>query len=185
MNDEKLLKLLKTEPERGMKKLIERWGGLVRAVIRAKLSPSVFCSADAEDCEAQTFAEFYFAAVKGEVEPGALRGRLCVIAKRNAVDKLRKYYREAGVSPLTDAMTEVIPDGETPESVLVEAEDRRRLVDAVKALGRPDSEIIIRKYYLGQSSGEIAGILGMSVSNVDTRTHRAIKKLQSSLGGKE
>ena len=46
-----------------------------------------------------------------------------------------------------------------------------------------DSSILIRKYYLGQSSKTIAEELGMSVSNVDTRTHRAIMKLRTAMGG--
>ena len=49
-------------------------------------------------------------------------------------------------------------------------------------LSKPDREIIVRKFILGQSSKEIAAILGLSVSNVDTRTHRAIKKLKKELG---
>ena len=185
MNDEKLLKLLRGEPERGMKKLIERYGGLVNAVIRSKLSPSVFCSADAEDCAALTFAEFYFKIRNNEPLPGGAKAALCVMAKRNALDRLRKHYREAGQTPLTDAVLSSIPDADTPETVLVEAEDRARLTEAIRALGSPDSELIVRKYYLGQPSKEIAKQMNMSVSNVDTRTHRAIKKLQSSLGGKE
>ena len=185
MNDEKLLKLMRSEPERGMKKLIERYGGLVNAVIRSKLSPSVFCSADAEDCAALTFAEFFFRVRDNDPLPGGIKPALCVMAKRNALDRLRKHYREAGLTPLTDAVLCSIPAEDTPESVLVEAEDRARLVEAIRALGRPDSELMIRKYYLGQPSKEIAKQMNMSVSNVDTRTHRAIKKLQSSLGGKE
>lgn len=185
MNDEKLLRLLSREPERGMKKLVERYGGLVAAVIRSKLSQTVFCSADVEDASAQTFAEFFFGVLKNGAPPGGIKAALCVAAKRNALDRLRRYYREAGLTTLTDDVLDVIPDKDTPESVLIEAEDKARLIEAVHALGRPDSEIIIRKYYLGQSSKEIAAKLDLSVSNVDTRTHRAIKKLHSSLGGNE
>ena len=185
MKDEKLLKLLRREPELGMKKLIERYGGLVAAVIRSKLSPNTFCSADVEDCAARTFAEFYFNVRKNADMPGGVKAALCIIAKRNALDRLRKHYREAGIIPLTDAVMDSIPDNDTPEGVMIVAEDKAQLINAIKALGKPDSEILIRKYYLGQSSKEIAQILEMSVSNVDTRTHRAIKKLQSSLGGKE
>ena len=57
------------------------------------------------------------------------------------------------------------------------------LMGAVKALGEPDCEIILRKFYLSQSSKEIAERLNMTVSNVDTRTHRAIKRLRNELGG--
>lgn len=46
-------------------------------------------------------------------------------------------------------------------------------------------EIIVRKYYLLESSKEIADRLQISVNAVDIRIHRALKKLKSILGGKE
>ena len=51
-------------------------------------------------------------------------------------------------------------------------------------MGSPDAQILIRKYYFGQGSKEIAGELGLSVSDVDTRTHRAMEKLRNKFGGK-
>ena len=58
------------------------------------------------------------------------------------------------------------------------------IFNAIKNLGEPDSSIIFRKYYYGESSEKIAEILDMTPSNVDTRAHRAIKKLREMLGGK-
>ena len=63
--------------------------------------------------------------------------------------------------------------------------ERQRLIGAIEALGKPDSELIVRKYLFGQSSKEIGERLGLTASNVDTRTHRAIKKLRESFGGKQ
>lgn len=47
-----------------------------------------------------------------------------------------------------------------------------------------DSSIIIRKYYFGESSKKIADALNLTVSNVDTRMHRALNKLRKLFGGK-
>lgn len=180
MKDEKLLSLLKREPESGMQRLVEEYGGLVTAVIRSRLSGSTFCPADVEDCAAQTFAEFYFGVDSVNPAKCGIKGLLCVIAKRNALDMLRRFYTRREEVPLTEAEA-ISADGGTPESALVETEDRAALIAAVRALGHPDSDIIIRKYFLGQSSAEIAKKLKLSTSNVDTRTHRAIKKLQKSM----
>ena len=54
-------------------------------------------------------------------------------------------------------------------------------MDAVKGLGEPDSEIIIRKFYLGESSKQISDRLSMTVSAIDTRTSRALKKLRTKI----
>jgi RNA polymerase sigma-70 factor (ECF subfamily) len=69
------------------------------------------------------------------------------------------------------------------ESELEERELVREVLDAVEALGEPDTSIIIRKYYLGESSTEIAKALDLTVSNVDTRAHRALNKLRNLFGG--
>ena len=58
-------------------------------------------------------------------------------------------------------------------------EQKKKLLEAVKSLGSPDSEIIVRKYYMGESSKEIAEKLSLTVNAVDTRTSRALKKLRS------
>lgn len=42
---------------------------------------------------------------------------------------------------------------------------------------------MIRKYYIGQTSKEIAEILDMTVSSVDTRASRVIKRLREYFGG--
>lgn len=68
-------------------------------------------------------------------------------------------------------------DGEFEENEL-----RREVLEAVRALGEPDTSILLRKYYFGESSKEIADAMGLTVSNVDTRTHRALNKLRCMFG---
>ena len=64
---------------------------------------------------------------------------------------------------------------------IVSKELKAALMDAVKGLGEPDSEIIIRKFYLGESSKQISDRLSMTVSAIDTRTSRALKKLRTKI----
>ena len=106
MKDEKLLKTILRDPEAGMERLVAEYGGLVCAVIKSRLSGTRFCAADIEDCAAETFADLYAWLKSAELSDEerscfALKGRLCVIAKRRAADMLRRFYREADVVPLT------------------------------------------------------------------------------------
>lgn len=71
------------------------------------------------------------------------------------------------------------------DSELAEDELRREVIKAVEDLGEPDSSIIFRKFYYGESSKDIAKAVGLTVSNVDTRTHRALNKLRKLFGGNE
>ena len=98
---------------------------------------------------------------------------------------LRKRGRQCCVS-LDDADSLLqIADEFTVEGDFLEDELRREVLNAIKLFGEPDSSIIIRKYYFGESSKEIADALKMTVSNVDTRTCRALNKLRKMFGGKE
>ena len=95
----------------------------------------------------------------------------CVRNKRSTVPLDEDFVVLAVVSP--DVSDEI-----------AEKETVRMVFDEIRALGHPDSDIIFRKYYLGHSSKAIADALGMTVSNVDVRSHRAIAKLREKLGRK-
>ncbi len=70
------------------------------------------------------------------------------------------------------------------EDEIIDREMRRELVEAVNSLGEPDREIIVRRFYLDQPSRSVAEALGMTVSAVDTRLHRAVSKLRDMLNRK-
>ena len=166
MGDQELLDVLRRTPERGMAALMERYAGLVYAVVKRRLPGDLFCPADVEGCAADTFSEFYLDLGKYDLRKGSIRSWLCVIARHNAQDLVRRRYREAGVIPLDREL---------------EAADDGAVLEAVRGLGEPDREIVLRKYYLGEPTREIAARLGLTASNVDTRAHRAVEKLRGKL----
>lgn len=177
MQDLELLDMLRHTPESGMEVLVKQYGGLVYAVVKSRLFHGVFCAADIEECVADTFSEFYLDLDKYDPAKGSIRSWLCVIAKHNALDLVR---RQPQVISLDEELSE-ISAGTLLESDLEEREMRRVVFQEVKALDEPDREILLRKFYLGESSKEIAGRLGLTVSNVDTRTSRAVEKLRKRL----
>ena len=183
MEDLALLELLRSDPERGMETLMDDYGGLVYAVVKSKLRSPAFCPADVESCAADTFSEFYCDLGRYSPDQGSIRSWLCVIARHNALDRLRRHYREGQNVSLDDEAAAPIADDFSLEGDLEDRALRAELAEAVMALGRPDREIILRKYWLRQSSREIAKALHMTVSNVDTRAHRAIQKLRERFGG--
>ncbi|MBR0135399.1 MAG: sigma-70 family RNA polymerase sigma factor [Clostridia bacterium] len=185
MKDSKLLLLIEKDREKGMKYLIEEYSGLVFAVVRARLGRSAFSEPDIEDCVYETFAEFYLDLEKYDPKRSSIKSWLCVIARNNCADAARKKKSSAGLISLDDEKLIEVEDDFSLEGEFIERSQREELLRAVKDLGEPDSQILIRKYYLGQSSAEIAEKLDLGVSNVDTRTHRAVKKLKALFGGDE
>ena len=185
MRSKRLLTLLKDRPSEGMERLMNCYAGLVYAVVRGRLAGSDCHSSDVEDCVADTFSEFYASMPNFDSERSSIKAYLCAVARNNASDVLRKRGKQAGDISLDDELLFEIADESTPEGDLARSEQKKRIIAAVESLGQPDSDIIFRKYYYGESSKETARALGLTVSNVDTRAHRALNKLRKLLGGNQ
>jgi len=182
MDDKRLLLLLQKDPSAGMEQLMDQYAGLVYTVVKGKLSAAYHISADIEDCVADVFSKFYTELPKYDPDMSSIKSYLCVIARNHAINVAKKRSLQQG-NVSVDDMEEVLEIAD--DSNLSEDELRREVLFAVKSLGEPDSGIILRKYYLGESSKDIARALKLTVSNVDTRAHRALNKLRKLLGGKE
>ena len=184
MQDDELINILKTDPNTGMTLLLKQYAGLVYSIARHKLAGQSFCDADIEHCVADTFSEFYCDLDKYDNAIGSIRSLLCVIARNNAFDCLRRYKKTAGTLSLdNETVAEPVDDHFSIEEELITREFRAELLQEIKSLGEPDCTILLRKYYFNESSKEIAATLALTVSTVDTRTHRAIHKLRNKFGG--
>ena len=176
MEDVMLLRLLHKDPNAGMEQLMNQYAGLVYAVVKGRLASSVCVSSDWEDCVADVFGAFYTELHKFDPSRSSIKSYLCVLARNRATDVFRKRIKQ-GVDTWSEC--------QTTEADRLTQQLRRDVLCAVKDLGEPDTSIVIRKYYLGESSAEIAAALNLTVSNVDTRTHRALNKLRQLFGGEE
>ena len=186
MEDTKLLRLLHKDPNAGMEQLMNQYAGLVYAVVRGRLADSLYVSSDIEDCVADTFSEFYIDLQKYDPKKSSIRSYLCVLARNNATDLLRKRKKQQGELSTDDSENALqLADTVDIEGEIAEDELRREVLNAIKNLGEPDSSILIRKFYFGESSKDIANALKLTVSNVDTRTHRSLDKLRKIFGGKD
>ncbi len=174
MTDAQLFDLIRKDAGKGIAAITREYGGLVYAVISRKLSGTHVDKSEIETCAADTISEFYLDLDKFDLNKGSIKAWLCTIAVHNAVDILRRNM------PLSLDEEKAVSE-HSPENEFEDREMRRTVLDAVKSLGEPDREIILRKYYLGESSVKIAARLKMTVSNVDTRTSRAVEKLRHDL----
>lgn len=180
MDDFALIELLQNDPEAGLCKLMEQYSALVYAVVRGKLA-GVCPNADIEECTAEAFSEFYRIREDFDPERGSIKALLSSIARRRAVNLYRKAMRERAHTADTEAEQQA--SAASPAELASKAEERRMLLQAVAELDEPDREIIVRKYYLAESTKSIAKRLGMKPSAVDTRAHRIVLKLKNKLGG--
>ncbi len=179
MKDETLLRLLQTDPDAGMDRLVRQYGGFVFAVVKGRLD-GVCDSAEIEDCAADVFLDFY--QHSGDFRQAAsLKNYLCVMARNRAVDCFRKkrptLSLDGGDFPVA------IPDGSDLSAEAAEKQVREAVWAEIRRMPPPDCDILFRKYYLGERAEKIAADLKLTVSDVDTRAHRAVRKLKQKFGG--
>ncbi|MBO4847541.1 MAG: sigma-70 family RNA polymerase sigma factor [Clostridia bacterium] len=185
MNDTALIKLIRRSPDKGLSALMDDYLGLVHSIIRGRLQDPSFRQ-DVEEAVADTFTEFYRSIDLYDLSKGSVKGYICTIARRRAAQVYKRRLRDGSPLSLDEAGAENRPaDAASFDEELIRGEQKHALFSAINDLGDPDREIVIRKYYFEEPSKSIAQRLGMSVSAVDTRTHRALKKLRTVLGGQE
>ena len=184
MNDGELIQLISRDPETGLSVLMDEYTGLVFSIVKGRLQTA--SREDIAETVSDVFIEFYRSAGNFDPEKGSVKGYLCSIARRRAAEVFKRKLRERDPLSLDDETAIEITAGEfSMDDSLLKDERRKCLFAAIDGLGEPDREIIVRKYFLIEPSKSIAKRLGMSVSAVDTRTHRALKKLKYLLGGQE
>ena len=179
MNEQALVALLQTQPDRALPLLIDRYTGLVFAVLRAKTG-SLARQEDLEELASDCFLALYDMRDRIDLSKGSLASLLASIAQRKAVDHLRKTVRRPQSEQIGDE--NVCAEAVQPDSTEALGE-REALLGAVRDLGEPDATIVFRKFYLGESHREIGDALGLSENAVTKRLRRSLVKLQTTLKG--
>lgn len=183
--EEKILALLMKKPGAGLEKLMNTYAGLVYTIVLNKLS-AVCPKEDIEECVSSVFFEAFEKRASIDLSKGTIKSFLATIAKRRAIDMYRKNIKEyTAVLPL-HTLAEGTQDkshGSSEPQVLSDAFDTRNLlISSIKALGEPDSEIFIRKYYFGQSTRVIAGLMNFKENTIDKKVSRGLRKLRAIIG---
>jgi RNA polymerase sigma-70 factor (ECF subfamily) len=171
-----------------VEEVISRYKGLLYYIIK----PIVKDENLAEDCFGVICEIILKNYHKYQTEKGSLTGWLTRVARNGALNFVnnKKYTILAteskspagGLTHEEDQQTWAI-DYQTPESRLIEKENRAELEKALSSLSKSETNILLRKYYYMQSTGQIAAELGMSERAVEGRLYRIRKKMMGKLGG--
>ena len=95
--------------------------------------------------------------------------------RRSAGRRTALALRAAGETPSGDAAP-------SPEGVLLAAEERKGLLEAVNRLRDDDRLVIGCRYFLELSEEETAAALGVRRGTVKSRLSRALERLRDELG---
>ena len=176
MTDKELLKKLKKDKSSGLSEVINLYSGLLYKIAGAIILP-VGTKEDVEECVSDSFLAFYGEIESFDLGKSGIKTYLALIARRKAIDTYRSLRSKDSTEAAFDEITAESGD------FTAELDRKNALLCAVKNLGEPDSSIIIRKYILGETAGEIADFLGMSESAVQKRLERSREKLRMELRG--
>ena len=169
-NDAALLALLQSDPQAGLARLLDAYGGLIHGVVRRILPRN---PEDAEECVADVLVAAWQSAGRLAGEPDRpLQGWLTLTARHIAIDRYRRLRRRPG----TDPLDETLAADWLLEPRTSEGEDC--IAELAAALPAPDHEIFLRRYYLLEPSRTIAAGLGMSEHTVNVRLSRGRARLR-------
>ncbi|MDO5521247.1 MAG: sigma-70 family RNA polymerase sigma factor [bacterium] len=181
MTDQELLKLLHEDFEAGYVELMDTYIGLVYVIARSKLS-SICSEQVMEEFVSDVFYMFSRQIEDIDLQKGTIKAYLSIIAKRKAIRTYYQQTKKQAVYSIEDKdITIALVSKENTEQTILEKERREELIQAIHNLGHPDSEIIIRKYYYGQTATEIGEQIHMRPKSVAKRSERALMKLRKKL----
>lgn len=176
MTDREILDFIKSDTGKGMELLIDSYSALVYKIVSSVILP-VGNAQDVEECVSDAFIIFYNHLHRIDLQKASLKGFLAMVAKRNAISHYRRLkrnrIRENPEDCENELFSETVPDLET----------KKALYEAMKALGEPDTTIVVRRYVLGETAKEISEQVDLSAEAVQKRLERSIKKLREMLGG--
>ncbi len=184
MSDAELIALLRTQPEQGCKALLEQYTGLVLAICRRRLG-GICTAEDIEELAGDILFAFWQKRDRLSEEKGTVRALLSTTADRRCIDYYRKIAAKRAVQTVPiEELREELPDSAlTPEEQTVRNERKAAMIRALKQLSPQDADLILRKYYRGETAAGIAADLGLRTGTVEMRLSRIRTKLRNLLGG--
>ena len=176
MGDERLIRAIQAGDEAAIGQVITRYSRLLWTVVSAVLG-GVAGEPDVEECVADVFIHLWEHPEKFDPKRGRLKSYLAMVARSRAVDRYRAMARRNETS-LQDAL--LIEQAGIAEGLAAE-QTKRRLIEAVNALGEPDREILTRRYYYNQKPRQIALAMDLPVKQVDNHLYRTKRQLRRAI----
>ncbi len=167
MTDNELLRLLQQNPEKGLEAVVRQYSAYVMKIVYTRLG-DVCTREDMEETVSDIFLLFFQSGQKNGFAYSSLRAFLSVVAARHCISVFRQKCRQPGIVPLD----------EVPEPACPAPMEDTGLKEALTKLDDVDRNLIIRRYFFGQKSKEIAAEMQMKPNTVDKRLSRALVKLK-------
>jgi RNA polymerase sigma factor (sigma-70 family) len=178
LEDAALLAQVEAGDDEALETLYRRYGGACFALARRILDDNHL----AEDVVQQVFTALW----KGsgfDVRRGALSTWLMSVTHHKSIDVLRREAPRRKRLASEQALLEVAVAGPGPDEEAWMRLRAERTRDALTTLHSEQRELLLLAYYGGYTQSEIAGLTGIPLGTVKSRTLTAMRKLRVILGG--
>ena len=165
MNERELAAGIARREEQAARALVEQYGGLLRAVIR-RHAPGL----DEEDLLADSLLAIWQNIDRFDRQ-GSFKNWAAAVARYRAIDAVRKAARSLPAGDRLEALGGAALD----EYLALELEDLFRGVPPA------DRQLLLARYYYGESARGLAARHGITVGALNTRLSRARQRLARQL----
>jgi RNA polymerase sigma factor (sigma-70 family) len=178
LEDAALLDAVQAGDESALETLYRRYGGACYGLARRILDDTQL----AEDVVQQVFTALW----KGsgfDIRRGAVSTWLMSVTHHKSIDVLRREAPRRKRLASEQALLEVAVSGPGPDEQAWMRLRAERTRESLKTLPPEQRELLLLAYYGGYTQTEIAGLTGLPLGTVKSRTLTAMRKLRVVLGG--
>lgn len=180
MDDIKIIALLQRRDPQGLEAAMDKYRGLAWSIALSVLGRN--SREDAVECVNSAFHDLWQSMPAYDGQRASLKGWVALLARRRAIDQLRKNLRRKQVRG-SDIILDTLESPETCEDYLEREEVIRQFNEFVKGLSEPDKSIFVRRYFSLEAIPDIARRYNLSRGAVDSRLSRLRKALKHTLEG--
>ena len=179
-SDLELMKAIQAEDPDALSQLYDRYNGILKALILRV----VHNEAEADDLLQEIFMEIWNQAKNFSSQKGKPLGWMVTLARRRAIDGLRKKQAYARAEERLQNETEQQPDAwahNTTEEEIVLSDTRELIRKVIAGLPPAQQQAIDLAFFRGMSQREIAAKTNTPLGTVKTRLELGLKKIYDGL----
>jgi RNA polymerase sigma-70 factor (ECF subfamily) len=163
-----------------LSELYDRYNGIIKALILRVIHNE----AEADDLLQEIFMEIWNQAKNFSAQKGKPLGWMVTLARRRAIDGLRKKQAYARAEERLQSETEQQPEAwmhNTTETEISRGDTRELIRKVIDSLPLPQQEAVELAFFQGMSQREIAAKTNTPLGTVKTRLELGLKKIYDGL----
>ena len=179
-SDLEIMKAIQAEDPDALSQLYDRYNGILKALILRVIHNE----AEAEDLLQEIFMEIWNQAKNFSSQKGKPLGWMVTLARRRAIDGLRKKQAYARAEERLQNETEQQPDAwahNATEEEIVLSDTRDLIRKVIAGLPPAQQQAIDLAFFRGMSQREIAANTNTPLGTVKTRLELGLKKIYDGL----